>query len=48
VNYPQPVYKAVRTMAFNEAAMEDASAGLDIDFKKVKFSYTVGVVFELL
>lgn len=48
VNYPQPVYKAVRTMAFNEAAMEDVSTGLDIDFKKVKFSYTVGVVFELL
>lgn len=47
VNYPQPVYKQYRgAVAMSESAMMDSS--LDIDFKKVKFSYSVGVVFELL
>lgn len=48
VNYPQPVYKQYRSaVAMSaESAMMDNS--LDIDFKKVKFSYSVGVVFELL
>lgn len=47
VNYPQPVYKAYRAnvMMAEAAVMDDVS--LDIDFKKVKFSYTVNVVFEL-
>jgi len=48
VNYPQPVYKQFRSsvaMASDGAMMENS---LDIDFKKVKFSYNVGVVFELL
>ncbi len=47
VNYPQPVMKQYRaTMAMSDAAVMESS--LDIDFKKVKFSYNVGVVFELL
>src|SRR5690606_19715934 len=47
VNYPQPVYKAYRAnvMMAEAAVMDDVS--LDIVFKKVKFSYTVNVVFEL-
>lgn len=45
VNYPQPVFKQYR-VAMAESTMADQS--LDIDFKKVKFSYNVGVVFELL
>src|SRR5690606_12034421 len=46
VNYPQPVYKQYRAVAMADAAVMES--GLDIDFKKVKFSYSVGVVFELL
>lgn len=45
VNYPQPVYKMYRTAAMAESTAADNS--LDIDFKKVKFTYTIGVVFEL-
>lgn len=47
VNYPQPVFKAYRAVAMAES-MADMGGGLDIDFKKVKFTYNVGVVFELL
>lgn len=45
VNYPQPMYKQFR-VAMAESGMADSA--LDIDFKKVKFSYNIGVVFELL
>src|SRR5690606_38998730 len=45
VNYPQATFK-VNRMVMAEAAV-DATQVPDIDVKKVKFHYTVGVVFEL-
>lgn len=46
VNYPQPIYPQYRSAVAMESASMDQ--GLEIDFKKVKYSYTVGVIFELL
>lgn len=47
VNYPQPIVRQYSMMA-REASDGSAGQFLDIDFKKVKFSYNVTVVFELL
>lgn len=47
VNYPQPVYRQYARAAESVAMAADMQS-LDIDFKKVKFSYNVTVVFELL
>lgn len=46
VNYPQPIYRQYRSAVAMESVAMDQS--LEIDFKKVKYSYTVGVIFELL
>ncbi|HZH54684.1 MAG TPA: SIMPL domain-containing protein [Sphingobacteriaceae bacterium] len=46
VNFPQPIYPQYRASAAMESVSMDQS--LDIDFKKVKYSFTVDVIFELL
>lgn len=48
INYPQPVYPQAYRSVVAMAESTDMGASLDLDFKKVKFSFQVGVVFELL
>jgi len=43
--YPQPIYR-VNTMMMKSAAADMQSAP-EIDFKKIKLSYTMNVVFEI-
>lgn len=46
VNYPQNVYKQYSRVAMAESVAMDAAMP-EIDVKKIKFTYTIGVVFEL-
>lgn len=44
-SYPQPMYRA--NMAMRSAVADVQTAAPDIDFKKIKLSYTMNTVFEI-
>jgi uncharacterized protein YggE len=44
--FPQPIYRNA-TMYMKSAVAEDAAPAAEIDFKKIKLSYTMNTVFEI-
>jgi len=46
-SFPQPVYRT-NVMMMRAAASDEASSSPEIDFKKIKLSYTMNTVFEIL